>query len=72
MFRVRMDTENESARSAEAVAAILTDIAAKLLDGRTEGFIRDINGNRIGTWKFFTETNEEDINERRRESMRAL
>ncbi|GAA2321631.1 hypothetical protein GCM10010149_88360 [Nonomuraea roseoviolacea subsp. roseoviolacea] len=45
------DDENDGNAQAE-IKDILTDLAAKVYDGYTEGVIKDTNGNRIGSWSF--------------------
>ena len=34
------------------VRRILQDVARKLEEGRQGGFVMDVNGNNVGTWKY--------------------
>ena len=49
---------NNNAR--EEIARILRDVAHRVRDGSDGGFIRDVSGNRIGTWDFEPYEEEEE------------
>jgi len=34
------------------VRRILNDVARKLAEGRHGGYVMDVNGNNVGTWKY--------------------
>ena len=58
-FKIEISTSNaafeEDYRGA-VVADLLTEsVAPKLRDGHTDGIVRDVNGNNIGTWTLTTE-----------------
>lgn len=59
MFRLNIETDNEAVRSTEDIAVMLSDVAGKLATGITEGFIRDVNGNRVGQWKYIRKADNE-------------
>lgn len=52
MVTIEFTTDNAAFEDDRAVeiARILRDLADKILLGRTSGPIRDINGNRVGTF----------------------
>ena len=53
MFSISFDTDNdEFSRHPEVgIVRILREIAKRIADGETEGSIRDVNGNRIGSFR---------------------
>ncbi|MFA5423134.1 MAG: hypothetical protein WC374_04690 [Phycisphaerae bacterium] len=54
MFVVKFKTDNEAFKNGSGnaeVTRILEEIAEDYASGRTEGNIRDINGNHVGYWE---------------------
>lgn len=55
-FQMSFDLGNDEFADAEArrlgIARLLTDTAAKVLDGNVEGTLFDVNGNSVGHWGF--------------------
>lgn len=53
VFTVKFDTDNSAFDDPRyEVARILRDTARQVEDGKTEGVVRDLNGNTVGTFKF--------------------
>ena len=52
MFTLRFDTDNAAFEDdvAAEYAATLRRVVAKLKEGRTDGPLFDLNGNKIGEW----------------------
>lgn len=54
---IEFDTNNSAFDNSDGlhgraeIARILRNIADKVEEGRVDGSIRDINGNRVGNWK---------------------
>lgn len=53
--------EDQRSRELE-IYRILGDIREKVINGRDEGMIHDVNGNRIGTWAY--DVYQEDTSDR--------
>lgn len=49
-FSVRIELGNDAMRFRRHVAEALRTIADKISDNETAGIVRDVNGNRVGTW----------------------
>lgn len=52
IVRIEFKTDNAAFEDYRnfGIATILNGIAYQIRDGQTEGVIRDVNGNAIGTW----------------------
>lgn len=50
--RTNRDGDYELDRSGHEVRRILKDIALKLEHGKDRGYIMDVNGNKVGSWKY--------------------
>lgn len=53
MFRLEIATDNDAFTDDNAraeVARILRRLADNVEAGATDGHVRDVNGNRVGTW----------------------
>lgn len=57
MMKLKFSTVNASFEASELgeTARILRDIADKITQGRRDGSVMDLNGNRIGTWEYTPE-----------------
>ena len=53
MFKLKIDTRNAAFEedASEEIISILQYVRERLAEGRTEGVLHDINGNRVGEWK---------------------
>jgi len=64
MFTLIIETGNEAfddqAKARDELARILRTVAVRLEAGIIEGHTRDINGNRVGTFLFEPDTQEEE------------
>lgn len=52
MFKLSIELGNAAMQTPEDVAHALHEVIVALDVGRTEGKIRDENGNTVGTWSF--------------------
>lgn len=50
IFRLEIAIGNEDMRSAHDIALALREVAAQIAPGNAAGLIRDVNGNRVGSW----------------------
>ena len=51
MFKLSITMGNDAMQTPEDVAAALREVASKMEDGHDEGSIRDVNGNKVGTFR---------------------
>jgi len=51
-FVLTIDSENEGVENREDVAQLVANVARKFSTGRDNGIIHDINGNRVGSYKY--------------------
>ena len=54
-MKIQFSTDNaafDDDNMRDAIARILRDIARKVEHGTSNGTVRDVNGNSIGTWQF--------------------
>lgn len=58
IFTLSIASDNDEMRTADDVANALSTVAGDLAAGRTEGSIRDVNGNTVGGFKLTIETCE--------------
>lgn len=55
-FKLHFNMDNASFNDSPeyGINSILTETCHKVIEGETEGIIKDINGNTIGRWKIET------------------
>lgn len=53
-FELKMTCDNDAFHpmASDETARILTGVACDVRNGHSEGFLRDSNGDRVGSWKF--------------------
>ena len=50
-MKINIETENEAFDNPSELPRILLEIVDRINQGETQGIIRDINGNKVGSWE---------------------
>lgn len=62
MFRLKFETENAAfSENAAEVERVLAEIGSKVLVGKREGKVHDVNGNAVGSWKWEKEEEKVEV-----------
>lgn len=65
-FSLEIESDNDALRTSTELIEVLRKVATRLeseplsANSETEGTIRDVNGNKVGTWFFDPVTDEDD------------
>lgn len=51
-FTLQIRMGNDAMQTARDASDALIEVSEDILNGRTEGRIRDLNGNTVGEWEF--------------------
>lgn len=72
MFKIEFETINAGIQTAEEISRILKHIGQKVTNNETEGKIRDVNGNSIGSWSWIFPAIDENPEDREKAESLAL